>query len=432
MYRFICLILDTEIVDVSGKLGTTRRSSSARPCTLFERYGRAFCAHRKIIHLSQDNLPGHVSKRIVLHFPGFEPLNAEKHQARYNRSARKTAKLQDFAVQVGDVHAEGLSRYFDVDSEGADWQTSSRVYVFDHDDLVRSLNERPVLTRIAGGFQSAARVIWEGGALAYFRHAWRFGLFFVFPFLLVASGLCLSVLIGTAPYWLALESSLLVLSAIVAYLSFFKLFLPWSERWHTLHLFADWELAVAVASLEKPYFTQWVEDCAASVRAALNEPADEYVISAHSMGASIAAQVIGTLVEREPNLLEGKRVVFATLGGAILQCALLRCADVLRARVGAIARVREIFWFDVQCLTDAINFYRCRVVALAGHDDAPQPPIVYIRVKHLLSPERYRRVKRDFLRVHRQYVLDADVRAPFDFTLMTAGPFPAASFANAS
>ena len=70
--------------------------------------------------------------------------------------------------------------------------------------------------------------------------------------------------------------------------------------------------------------------------------------------------------------------------------------------------------------------------ALAGHGDAPQPPIVFIRLKHMLSPERYGRIKRDFLRVHRQYVLDADVRAPFDFTMMTAGPLPAASFANAA
>lgn len=368
----------------------------------------------------------------MLHFPGFEPLDAIKHQARYNRSALKTANLQDFDVHVGPVQANGSSRYFDIQSEGADWQTSSRIYIFDHDDLVRSLNGRPTLQRLAGGFLSAARIVWEGGALGYFRHAWRFGLFFVFPFLLVAIGLALSVAIGTAPYWLALQSWLLVLSAIAAYMAFFRLFLPWSERWHTLHLFGDWELAMAVASLEKPYFTQWVENCVASVRTALSEPADEYVISSHSLGASIAAQVIGTLVEREASLLEGKRIVFVTLGGAILQCALLRCAEVLRARVGAIARVREIFWFDVQCLTDAINFYRCRVVALTGHHDAPQPPIVFIRVKHLLSPERYRRVKRDFLRVHRQYVLDADVRASFDFTLMTAGPLPAASFANPS
>lgn len=368
----------------------------------------------------------------MLHFPGFEPLDAVKHQARYKRSAEKTAKLYDLEVEVGPVQIGGPSRYFDVDSQGVDWRTMTRVYVFDHNEIVRRLNGRSTLHRMAAGYLNAARVVWEGGALSYFRHAWRFGLFFLFPFLLIAIGMGLSLLIATAPHWLGLDAPLLALSAIVAYVAFFKLFLPWTERWHALHLFSDWELAVAVARLEKPYLKQWIEESIASARAALSEPADEYVITSHSMGASVATQVLGALVEREPDLFERKRIIFVTLGGAILQCALLRSAEVLRARVGAIARVKEIFWFDVQCLTDAINFYRCQVVALAGHPDAPQPPIVFIRLRHMLSPERYRRIKRDFLRVHRQYVLDADVRAPFDFTMMTAGPFSAASFANPS
>lgn len=366
----------------------------------------------------------------MLHFPGFEPLDAAKHQARYERSSLKTAKLRGFDIKVGAVQAEGYGRYFDVDSEGSEWQTSSRVFVFDHDDLVQKLNGRSTLRRLARGYLSAAGVVWQGGAIGYFRHAWRFGLFFIFPFLLVALGLAASLSIAATPYWLSLPSWLLILSALAGCLFFFRLFLPWSERWHTLHLFSDWELAVAVAGFEKPYFKQWVEDRLVPVRAALGQPADEYVISSHSMGSSIAAQVIGTLVEREPGLFEGKRVVFVTLGGAILQCALLRCADVLRAHVGAIARAKDIFWFDVQCLTDAVNFYRCPVVALAGHPDAPQPPITFIRIKQLLSPERYRRVRGDFLRVHRQYVLDADVPASFDFTMMTSGPLPAAYFAN--
>ncbi|MEK1866087.1 MAG: hypothetical protein AAAB14_02235, partial [Ensifer adhaerens] len=61
--------------------------------------------------MSHDKSTGHVKKRIVLHFPGFEPLDAVKHQARYKRSAVKTARLQDFDVQVGQVESEGPGRY---------------------------------------------------------------------------------------------------------------------------------------------------------------------------------------------------------------------------------------------------------------------------------------------------------------------------------
>lgn len=51
-----------------------------------------------------------------------------------------------------------------------------------------------------------------------------------------------------------------------------------------------------------------------------------------------------------------------------------------------------------------------------------------MRFKTMLSDVHYRKIKRDFLRVHRQYVLGPDLKAPFDFTLMTAGPLPASDF----
>ena len=113
-----------------------------------------------------------------------------------------------------------------------------------------------------------------------------------------------------------------------------------------------------------------------------------------------------------------------------LQCALLRSATVLRQRVGRIARAKEVAWLEVQCLTDIISFYKTSVTALTGHADAPRPKLVFLRFKTMLSPERYRRIKLDFLRVHRQYVLGSDRRSPFDFCLMTAGPLPALSFAR--
>ncbi|MFB9948938.1 hypothetical protein ACFFP0_08770 [Rhizobium puerariae] len=374
----------------------------------------------------------HIRKRVVLHFPGFEPLDAHKHRERYQRSMLKTAKLWGFAAEVGPIGREGGRPFFDVDSHDLAWRISSRVHILDHNDLVRRLNGRPLAARLVNGYLSAARVILEGGTQAYFRHAWRFGLFFVFPFLLVGLAMGASLAIAGYPHWFGLGWGHYPLAITLAHVFFFSIFLPWSERLHTLHLLSDWEMAVAIARLDRRSVLDWLEDCAAAARTALAGEADEYVISSHSMGSSVAVHVIGMLLEREPELFKGKRVVFATLGGAVLQCALLRSATALRARVGAIARTKEIFWLDVQCLADAINFYKSRVVALAGHPDAPQAHIIFIRIRNMLSPERYRKIKRDLLRVHRQYVLDADRRTRFDFALMTAGPLPAASFADFS
>ncbi|TCL73553.1 hypothetical protein [Rhizobium sp. BK251] len=372
-----------------------------------------------------------IAKRVVLHFPGFEPLDAKAHHARYARSAKQSAAVWGYFAATGDQQS-GPAPYFDVEATGADWHAQSRIYMLDHNDLLRLLVDKTLLRRLSDGFLSAWRVAISGGLVGYFRHAWRFGLFFLFPFLLMALGLLACGALAALPWLFGLPLLHLVWSLQLAFLLFKRAFLPFTERFHTLHLFADWELAVALARLDNNEICRWLEDCAQRARVALREEADEYVITSHSMGSSVAAHVIGMLLEREPELFAGKRVVFATLGCAILQCALLRPAAVLRSRVGLIARCRDVTWLDVHCLTDSIHFYKVPVVAATGHADAPQPRIIFIRMKHMLTAEHYRRIKTDFLRVHRQYVLGPDIRAPFDFTLLTAGPLPAAAFAEFS
>ncbi|MGO7863102.1 hypothetical protein ELH72_11875 [Rhizobium ruizarguesonis] len=382
-----------------------------------------------------------IEKRVVLHFTGFEPLDGVAHRARYERSARQSAAVWGYSVETGAADEGSDPVSFEVMTAGAlaapesetgspGWQTKSRIHMVDHDTLVRKLRAGNTLSQIMAGFRSCAEIMLEGGMRGYFRHAWRFGLFFLFPFLLTALAIALTAQIAIMPSVLGFSPWHMLWSAPLGLCFFIFAFLPFSERFYTLHLFADWAMAVALGRMDRKDFNDWLEERATAVRKALDEEADEYVISSHSMGSSVAAHVIGILLEREPEIFHRKRVVFATLGSAILQCALMSSATLLRARVGLIARCPEISWFDVQCLTDSINFYKVPVVAVSGHRDAPEAKMILIRVKQMLTRERYRKIRKDQLRVHRQYVLGPDLKASFDFTLMTAGPMPASVFAS--
>ncbi|AIC27534.1 hypothetical protein IE4771_CH02429 [Rhizobium etli bv. mimosae str. IE4771] len=394
-----------------------------------------------------------IKKRVVLHFPGFEPLDGVAHRARYERSARQSSTVWGYSLEIGTPDGGSDPLSFEVTTSGAvtgatgeaapgaaeawpgedpapaAWLTKSRIYMVDHDMFVRRLRSGNTLSQIVAGFRSCAQIMLEGGMRRYFRHAWRFGLFFLFPFLLTGLAIALTALIAVAPHSLGFSLWHMLWSGPLALCFFIFAFLPFSERFHTLHLFADWEMAVALGRMHRADFNDWLEERASAVRKALDEEADEYVISSHSMGSNVAAHVIGILLEREPEIFKGKRVVFATLGSAILQCALLSSANLLRARVGLIARCPEISWLDVQCLTDSINFYKVPVVAVCGHPDARPAKMLLIRVKQMLTREHYRKIRKDQLRVHRQYVLGPDLKAPFDFTLMTSGPMPASVFA---
>ncbi|SEH88165.1 hypothetical protein SAMN05216228_1011196 [Rhizobium tibeticum] len=371
-----------------------------------------------------------ISKRVVLHFPGFEPLDGRAHWSRYARSAKQSAAVWKFSALASEPEYGSDSTSFKVQTSSDGWETSSHIHVFDHNALVEGLRTGSRAAQIRAGFWSAFQVIAYGGVAGYFSHAWRFGLFFVFPFLMMILGFSLSATIAVIPIGMELPGFHLLWSAALALCFFGFVFLPFAERFYTLHLFADWHMAVALARMNKPEFNQWLDRCATAARAALSEPADEYVISSHSMGSSVAAHVIGILLERHAGVFAGKRVIFATLGSAILQCALLRPAQLLRSRVGLIARCDTVEWLDVQCLTDAIHFYKVPVVAVCGHGDARPAKMVFIRVKQMLTVEHYRKIKKDFLRVHRQYVLGPDLRAPFDFTLLTAGPRSGSVFAG--
>lgn len=377
-----------------------------------------------------------VRKRIVLHFPGFEPLDAHAHLARFARAAVQSTHVWGLYFHVGPLVETTEVPCFDVTATGQGHRTESRVHIFDHHRLVALLTDKPLHRRLIAGYASALQVVRHGGLTGYFRHAWRFGLFFIFPFLLVALAVLASIGAAFAPLLLGLPGWNLLWSAPAAAALFRFVLIPQAERFHTLHLFADWELAVAMAALDRPEVDLWLETAIEAARKVLvtarDTGCDEVLVTSHSMGSTIAAHVIGALLEREPELMRGRRIVFVTLGGAILQCALLRPATVLRGRVGRLAHASGIDWLEVQCLTDSIHFYKAPVVALCGRPDAPPARILMIRLKHILSAERYKRIKLDFLRVHRQYVLGPDRKSSFDFTLMTSGPLPAFDFATFS
>ncbi|NTZ90964.1 hypothetical protein [Agrobacterium tumefaciens] len=370
-----------------------------------------------------------VKSRLVLYFPGFDPLDAAAHHLRYQRAAALAGKTWDVGYAVGGLETTSAGEAFMVEASAGDWRTRSTIFIYDHNAVISRLRHAPVWRQIGLGFAAAAGIVAEGGAGRYLRHAWRFGLFFIFPFLLMLVGGALAVGIALSPWLFSLPLWLLAISLPAATLFFVKAFLPFAERFHTLHLYADWRFALAVGR-DEPIARDWIEEKAALVLKALEQPSEEVLVVSHSMGASLALAVIGRVLELKPEALNGRNLSFATLGGAALQCALLSSADRLRESVGKIARHPEVTWFDIQCLTDPIHLYRCNTVALTGHKDAPQPKIVPIRFKHSLSPERYKKNKRNFLRMHRQYVLGPDRRSGYDFTLLTAGPLPAATFAD--
>jgi hypothetical protein len=74
-----------------------------------------------------------------------------------------------------------------------------------------------------------------------------------------------------------------------------------------------------------------------------------------------------------------------------------------------VSRAPGLFWVDYQALTEVMNFYRTDPVR--EWDCSPPAIIRSVRIRHMLQPASYRRVRRNLYRVHCQFVSGNDRRA---------------------
>jgi hypothetical protein len=82
-------------------------------------------------------------------------------------------------------------------------------------------------------------------------------------------------------------------------------------------------------------------------------------------------------------------------------------------------------WVEVQCLTDPINFYKTdpvREMKLDQQTRSEFPLIRTVRIKDMLQPDSYRRIKRNFFRVHYQYIFGNTKAYWYDFFQICCGP----------
>ena len=146
----------------------------------------------------------------------------------------------------------------------------------------------------------------------------------------------------------------------------------------------------------------------------------DVVIAAHSLGAYFAAMTLGGALAEMKADQPAPGLMMA--GSSLLKIALHPKAVRLRAAVGAIAQ-SQTRWLDVQSLTDVLNFYGADPVTALGIAATRPPVLQKVRFRHMLTPQTYRRIKLNWLRVHRQFVLAAERRTNYSFHMMLAGPF---------
>ncbi|WP_148227442.1 hypothetical protein [Fulvimarina pelagi] len=380
-----------------------------------------------------------IARRLVFVFPGFEPMPPEAQIARFRRAAERSAAVFEAKIAFSNIaaaaDANGKTRPPPTSAEITATLTSSggnHVVKTDcvfcvWDDLIATYAAAVLPVRIRRGFAALGTFLINGTFLRYCRTSWRYALFFLFPIVLTAVIIAIGIIIALTLGNLFSGPTTWLAGILIGSTASIMLFYLANRRWFLMTAFDDWALARDLCEGTNPRIEERVVEFAETLgnRGSTGAP-EEIVIAAHSLGASFAIPALARAFEA--GFAPKVPLHVLTVGSSLMKTALHPKAVEQREAVRRLTVDHGLPWTDCQALTDPINFYNSNPAGSLGIAVDPMPLVVKLRLKHMVAPATYRRIKRDFFRLHRQFILAIERRCPYSFHLLILGPAPLEAF----
>ena len=222
---------------------------------------------------------------------------------------------------------------------------------------------------------------------------------------------------------------------VVAAILIFVLLRRLADRWFVVQINNHWPYLCEFARGEPTCFDAPIEAGARRVIAAVEaNDADEVVVIGHSGGGAMAPAVVTRALELDPDVgRKGPPLILLTLGSIAPGAALHPKAARLRATFARLAVEPSITWIDSQSRADVMNFWDFDPVEGVGArvtGERCNPLIWKVRFGDMLSRRFYWRIRFNFFRLHYQFIMANDRRAPYDYFMLVAGPVPVATWAE--
>ena len=359
-----------------------------------------------------------IRKRRVFHLPGFDPAPPAAVKRRFTRELRRFEKTWSAQAAVSDIGANDET--WRVTASGPNWSVETNFRLVAWNDVIEALAEKPTWLRIPQGL--LAFLDFAVNALPrYLRANWRYAGFFLYPFVMFAALAALAISIGRY----AASASGYLLAGLAVALAIFALLWQWPGRRLFLHLlFDDWSFSRAYVRAGDPAMEAKLGRTAREVVAAACEGEyDEVVVIGHSLGAMLAIDVLDRALQLEPELgQKGARVALISVGSSILKIGLHASAARFRASVECVASAPGIFWGDYQAISDIMNFYKRDPLSAMGLPTRNVPLVRMVRIRHMLDPAVYKRIRYRPLRMHLQFVSGNNIRNAYDYFMLVCGP----------
>lgn len=377
-----------------------------------------------------------VRRRRVLYISGFDPRGAAFYHRMYRDEAAKAAALTGLGLEVGprravDPHVQAWTI-----SAISNGERTETLYEFLRwDDIVRANWPRRTL-RV---WRDSVGALVESLRTGVFRRSWRASyptaitgalptLFILLQIVVIAFAAWAAAAVFGGLTGLPLYAGLPA-AAVTAW-GVFLLFQRLEGRLRILWLGRLFAFTVRDANCDVPKLEARRETFAKRlVEAARTGAEDEILLIGHSLGSPLAISVAARAVERDPNLgRHGPRVAVLILGSTMPMLALLPQAEWFRRDLRRLAEAEAVDWLEFTAPPDGACYALIDPLALAmpGYVPpaplGPRPKLLNARIKDLIHDATYHRIKRDWMRVHFQYLMAGDRPAEYSYFAITAGP----------
>lgn len=364
------------------------------------------------------------STRLVFHVGGYDPRSPARVHRRFVQELRRFETTWSVKTVASEPIITTDEARWGLAASGPNWRVETDYRLVRWDDLIEASERVPLWRRILRGVHAFADFLAGGALVAYLRTNWRYAGFFLYPVVLLAVLAVIAVLFGV----FIGRGSGATFAGIFAGAAAFAGLIHWPGRWlHLPLLFDDWNFSRAYIKASNPVLDRRLERMAHEVvAAARDQKADEVVLVGHSLGAVLAVDILDRALSLYPELgRNGTRMVLLSVGSSLLKIGLHRGASRFRAALQRVANAQGVVWGEYQALTDVMNFYKTDPVMCLGIASERSPVIRLVRIRRMLAPTAYRRIRRNFFRVHCQFVRANDCRASYDYFMFLCGPLSA-------
>ena len=382
-----------------------------------------------------------IERRHVFYVEGDDPLGAEGYYQLFQRELKRFLAVWSLQACLTDLGMDSYDiAHWNIEAKGPNWKVTTCYEFIRLEHFIRAKAAQPLVSQLYRAVRWTIDDLVSGATLSTFRSSWRLALVLVYVQIMIViwlnlavmGGWLAAVLVSRVTGWSALFVFAIALAIGLMALAALR---PLVDRLFVMRIATGWPDFRAYARGQTTEYDRPIDVLATRIIAVVRaNKADEILIVGHSAGGGIAPAAIVRAIELDPKLGQyGPRIVLLTLGSLLSAFALHPAAERVRTTIRRLAVERSLLWIDCQMPGDILSFWDFDPVEGAGVRVGAQrcnPFIWTIRLRGMLTKTVYQRLRWNCVRVHYQFIMANEKRAPYDYFMLVCGPDAAVDLAN--